>query len=267
LPVAAQPLIQYAVEEAAVSGLETVVLVISSEKQMIAEHFRRDLALEKVLQLKGKTTEMALVRNHCELVDVQVVTQEKPLGLADAIRTSYPLIGEEPFAVILPDVLIDSSVPCVRQLMNCYANYKGCIIASRQIDATESDRFGLMKVVGMADDRTWKVVSLMEKPRMRFSGPLYGIFGRYIMEPEIFSCIEETKPGHSGELQLTDALQLCLRKTPVYGYCFEGKHYDVGNKLDFVKANIEYSLKDPQLTSALRVYLNSEEFVEPESVR
>ena len=259
MPVACRPLIQYAVEEAVASGVETVVLVLSPSKSMLAAHFQRNVSLENALFRQGKNKDAEMLRILSELADVRTVCQEKPLGLADAIRTARVLVGDEPFAVILPDVLIDSPVPCLRQMMDCHAKHSGCVVATRTVQRSDVSRFGILDVCQIPDSccggRTLRVTSLIERPRPELAPSLYGIFGRYILEPVIFSHIDKSLPGHGGELQLTDSLLLGSASTPIYAYCFEGIHYDAGHKLDFLKASIEFSLKDPQLATGLRSYL------------
>jgi UTP--glucose-1-phosphate uridylyltransferase len=271
LPIGGRPLIQFAVEEAAASGLETVILVIGRGKGQIAEHFSRNVHLETALSRRGKAGEAEVVCRLSELADVRTVWQEAPLGLADAIRRARSLVSNEPFAVILPDALIDSAVPGIRQLMDCYEKHPGCIIATQKVDPSEVDRFGILDVVPMPDPyfggRTLRVTSLTERPRPELVTSRYGIFGRYILEPEIFRYIENTRPGFGGELQLTDSLQLCSTSMPIYAYRFEGRHYDAGDKLGFLQATLAYSLKDPELARPLREYLATLEPIPIESVR
>ena len=261
LPVAARPLIQYAVEEAAASGIESVILVVSRGKGLLAEHFQRNRHLESVLSGRGQSEEAELIRHLSELVEVSTVWQQELLGLADAVQTARPLIGDAPFAVILPDALIDSPVPCTRQLMDCYEQHPGCIVATQLVEPEEVERYGIVDVLPMRDPccnrRTLGVSSLIERPRPGSTASRYGIFGRYILQPEIFPCIEHTRPGFNGELQLTDALMLCAAQVPLYAYRFEGRHFDAGSKLGLLQANIAYTLKDPQLAQPLREHLAS----------
>jgi UTP--glucose-1-phosphate uridylyltransferase len=271
LPIAGRPLIQFAVEEAAAAGLETVILVVNRRKSLIACHFDRDVQLESALSQGGKSEEAELVRCLSGLAEVRTALQERPLGLADAIRSAQTLVGDEPFAVILPDALIDSAVPCVRQLMDCYENRRGCVVATQLVEPSEVSRFGIVDVVPIpdasCDGRAMRVTALTERPQLEPSTSRYGIFGRYILEPEIFSSIENTRPGFSGELQLTDALRLSSASVPIYAYRFEGVHYDAGNKLGFLQATLGYSLKDPELAGPLRDYLAALELTPIESVR
>lgn len=259
MAVLGRPLIQCAVEEAAASGIETVILVTGKDKNVIAEHFSRDLALEQTLLHRGRNEDADLIRRLSELVEILTVCQHAPLGLGDAVRSARSLVGNEPFGVILPDALIDAEVPCLLQLMNCYEKHQGCIVATQTVDSLEVDRFGIIDVVPTADPccggRTFGVTSLIERPQPGSVSSCYGIFGRYVLEPEIFSCIDNTRPGFGGELQLTDALLLCSNQVPLYAYRFEGQHYDAGSKLGFVQATLAYALKDPEVAEPLREHL------------
>jgi UTP--glucose-1-phosphate uridylyltransferase len=258
MPIAGRPLIQFAVEEAAASGLETVILVIGKGKNLVAEHFHRNLELEDALVQRGKSEDAELIRRLSELIEIRTVHQEAPVGLADAIRSARSLVGNEPFAVILPDVLIDAPIPCTRQLINCYEKYPGCIIATRTIDTAESDRFGVLDVIPLpaasSEGRTLRVVGFTERPQPGSEFSHYGIFGRYVLEPAIFSCIDRTRPGFAGELQLTDSLLLSAERASVFAYLFQGSHYDAGNKLGFLQATVAYSLKDPELGKFLQAH-------------
>jgi UTP--glucose-1-phosphate uridylyltransferase len=260
LPLASRPLIQFAVEEAVASGLDTLILVLSRAKSLVAEYFRHDVTLEQTLMRLGHDHGAALVRHLSELADIRVVWQETPLGLADAIRTARPLLADEPFAVILPDAIIDSTVPCIRQLMQCYENYPGCIVATQMVEPSETDRFGILEVTSFADfscgGRALRVTNLTERPHEKSTCSRYGIFGRYILEQEIFDSIEQTRPGFANELQLTDALLVCARRVPLYAYHFEGVHYDAGSKLGYLQASVSFALKDPELAGPLREYLS-----------
>jgi UTP--glucose-1-phosphate uridylyltransferase len=259
LPLAGRPLIQFAVEEAAASGIETVILVLSEEKSMISNYFSRDLPLEATLSCRGRHEMVQEIRHLSELAEVRTVRQERQLGLADAIRTARPLIGNEPFAVILPDALIDASLPCIRQLMDSYEKHPGCLVATQPVESSEVSRFGIVDVEALTDPccggRTMRVTCLTERPQPDQVTSCYGIFGRYILEPDIFSHIDRTSVGFGNELQLTDSLQLYTRTGPVYAYCFEGIHYDAGNKFGFLQATVAYSLKDPDLSQQLREYM------------
>lgn len=259
LPIAGKPLIQFAVEEAAASGIETVILVISGGKRLLAEHFHPNPHLENVLVTRGNTAGAELIRRLSHLAEIHTVWQDSPLGLADAIRCARSLVGDEPFAVILPDALIDSERPCISQLIDCYEKHPGCVIATRMLDLCDISRFGILDVIPMHDPgcggRALRVISLTERPSPESTSSRFGVFGRYILEPAIFSCIDHTRPGYAGELQLTDSLSLCSDRTPVYAYQFEGMHYDAGDKFGYLQASIAYSLKDPETARPLLKHL------------
>jgi UTP--glucose-1-phosphate uridylyltransferase len=259
LPIAGKPLIQFAVEEASASGIETVILVISSGKGLVAEHFYPNPHLESLLRSRSDVRGAELIRRLSELAEIRTVWQDSPLGLADAIRCARALVGDEPFAVILPDALIDSKCPCIAQLMACYNKHPGCVIATQMIELRDMSRFGILDVILMHDPccegRALRVMSLTERPSPESTSSRFGIFGRYILEPEIFSCIDRTRPGYGGELQLTDALSLCSDRIPIYAYQFQGTHYDAGDKFGYLQAALAYALKDPETGRSLLEHL------------
>lgn len=259
LPIAGRPVIQHAIEEVAASGLETVILVIGPGKDIISEHFRRNTSLEDTLVNRGWTKHAEAIRQLAELVEIRTVWQEKPIGLAHAIGLAESLVGDEPFAVILPDALIHAEVPCIRQLMDCYARYPGCVVATQLVHPKEVERFGVVEIeqASVSVPRISRVTSLFERPAPGVTNSLLGIFGRYILVPQIFPLISKLMPGRGGELQLTDALSLCAKSGPVYAYRFEGQHFDVGNKLGFVQATLSYALRDPKIAGPLTEYLAS----------
>lgn len=259
LPIAGRPLIQIAIEEAAASGLETIIVVIGKGKHLLQEHFRRNPALEALLTQRGYPEGAELLRKLTNLAEIRTAWQPAPLGLGDAIHCARSLVGDEPFAVILPDAVIDSEAPCIGQLLECYRKHPGCVIATRLVKATEVEHFGILDLIPMRDHccggRTSRVNALTERPSPGMSNSRYGIFGRYILEPDIFDGVEQTQPGRGGELQLTDALQISSNSVPLYAYRFVGEHYDAGSKLGFLQANLAYALKDAELGTPLRKYL------------
>src|SRR6266536_608492 len=274
LPIAGKPLIQIAVEEAAASGIETVVLVINESKQILAEHFRHDTSLEQDLERRGKSSEAASIRALSVLADIRTVFQASPRGLADAVACAHSAVGDEPFAVILPDVLIDSDVPAMRQLLNCYEKHAGCVVATRLVDPAEVGQYGILTPLQWQDSccsgHTLRIGAVTERPRPGTVTSRYGILGRYILAPEIFSCIAQTPPGLAGELQLSDAIALCSRRVPLYAYLVEGLHHDSGGLLGYLQAELAYGLKNPEFQGPLRKQLASASFspipLEPLSV-
>jgi D-sedoheptulose 7-phosphate isomerase len=261
LPIDGKPLIQLAVEEAVASGIETVVLVINKSKEVVAEHFRRDPNLEQDLQRRGKSSAADSIRKLSSLAEIHTVMQDSPRGLADAIASAHSAVDDEAFAVILPDVLIDSEVPATRQLLNCYEKHAGCVVATRLVEPEEVDRYGILIPLPWKDSccagRTLRVGSVTERPRPGTVTSRYGILGRYILGPEIFSCIEQTRPGFGGERQLSDALSLWSRRMPLHAYLVEGLHHDSGGLLGYLQAGLAYGLKNPAYQGPLRQQLAS----------
>lgn len=265
MPVGGRPVIQFAVEEALASGIKTVILVLCKGKEVVAEHFQPDAFVEHSIAQQGSMGGAAEALGRVStLVQVRTVWQQSPLGLADAIRAARAMVRDEPFAVILPDALIDSAVPCTRQLMSCYAKNRGCIIATRLVDSCDVGRFGILDVASTQDrangNGAMRVKALIERPQPGTITSRHGIFGRYILEPEIFDSIERTEPGLNAELQLTDALMAHTATAAVYGCDFEGKHYDVGSREGFIEASIAYALKDAQIASMIRKRFGSEAY-------
>jgi len=260
-PLVDKPLIQYAVEEAVASGIEDIILVTSRDKESIEEHFDSDEELEAFLESRGKKEEAALVRQMGQLANVISVRQKRPLGLGHAVRCARELVGEEPFAVLLPDDLIDAATPCLRQLLDVHAARGGCVVATRAVEGAEVESYGVASVELVEDarwrERLFRVTEMVEKPALAEAPSPYVIIGRYVLEPEIFALLDSTPPGHGGEIQLTDALRAYARQKCVYAYRFEGTHYDAGTKLGYLRASVHYALRDPALGPEFRTYLKS----------
>ena len=261
LPVVDKPLIQYAVEEAVASGIEEIILVTGPGKDTIENHFHTNPELMRELEERGKQEEAELLRGIEQLAKVASVRQHKALGLGHAVGCARALVGEEPFAVLLPDDLIDHPVPATQQLIEAHAAFGGSIIATEPVEGPEIERYGVMQTEPVEDKR-WKgrlfrVRDLVEKPRASAAPSPYVVVGRYLLEPELFGFIAETRPGRGGEIQLTDALRRAARERTVHALLYEGVHHDAGSKLGFLQANLHYALKHPELGPALRAYLKS----------
>jgi|SRR6516165_10282698 UTP--glucose-1-phosphate uridylyltransferase len=245
LPVAGKPLIQYAVEEAAASGIETVIVVVRQHKSIIQTHFAPDHALESFLGQRGLKESASLVHSLPEIAKLKFVEQRKPLGLAHAVSCARRLLSDEPFVVLLPDVIMESREPVVRQLIGTHQETGGSVVAVREVELQDVRRFGIVQVgaaaVGKAG-RAVRVTGLVEKPTADSAPSRLGIFGRYLLEPSIWDAIAQTSPDANGEVQLTDALHVLCQNQPVFGACFEGKHYDAGDPTGYLRANIELSL-------------------------
>ena len=258
LPVAGKPLIQYAIEEAAASGIKAIVVVVRSCKSLIRSHFARDPALESFLEGRQSTAAEG-IRSLTELADLQFVEQQRPLGLAHAICCAKPLVGTQPFAVLLPDVIMVNDVPVTRQLIHAHEQRGGSIVAIRPVEPQEVERHGIVQAESSMADTSClpvRVTGLIEKPPADSTPFRLGVFGRYVLEPSIWDAIEHTRPDTRGEVQLTDALNDLCKNSTLFGLCFEGQHYDAGDPLGYLKANIALSLRDPLLRQPLQEYLS-----------
>ena len=261
LPLVDKPLIQYAVEEAVASGIEDIILVTSHGKDSIEEHFDTDRGLIRLLEDRGKQEEASLVRRIGEMANVISVRQKEPLGLGHAVGCAADLVGNEPFAVILPDDVIDSGVPCLKQLLEAREAVGGCVIATRAVHDEEIERYGVLAVETIEDEK-WKdklhrVTDMVEKPKAADAPSPYIVVGRYLLEGETFSHIENTKPGRGGEIQLTDALGEFAKQGKMHALEFEGIQHDAGNKLGFLKATVHYGLKHSEFGNTFRDYLKT----------
>jgi UTP--glucose-1-phosphate uridylyltransferase len=261
LPLVDKPIIQYAVEEALASGIETIIIVTGRGKSAIEDHFDVSYELEKILEERGRHDLLAIVRQVSDLIHISYVRQKEALGLGHAILMAREMVGEEPFAVLLGDDLIDAPVPCLRQLLDVYEHSPASIVAIQEVPHAVISQYGVISGSPIAfngrNDQLFEVSDLVEKPRAEAAPSNLAIIGRYILEPEIFACLESTAPGAGGEIQLTDGLRALLRKRPIYGWRFEGKRYDAGDKLGFLTATVEFALRSPDLGDAFRQYLKN----------
>jgi UTP--glucose-1-phosphate uridylyltransferase len=254
LPLVDKPTIQYVVEEAVASGLETIILVTGRNKRAIEDHFDAAFELEYYLQDRGKMEELAQIKTISEMASVSYVRQKEPLGLGHAILCARPLVGEEPFAVFLGDDIIVSAVPCMRQLLSTYEQYGGPVLAVMRIPREEIGRYGVIAARPVADN-IFEVLDLVEKPEPREAPSDLAIIGRYVLTPDLFPILAETPPDARGEIQLTNGLRALRARRPLYAVEFEGKRHDTGEKLGFLKATVEFALARPDLADAFRAYL------------
>lgn len=257
LPLVDKPLIQHVVEEAVDSGIELVIIVTALGKRAIEDHFDRSVDLELALEQKGDLERLATVRRISELAPIAYVRQKEQLGLGHAILVTKDLVGDEPFAVFLPDDIIDSSVPAMKQLLSVYNRYKCSVIAVQAVPKERVSSYGIVRCRN-AGDGIHQVDDLVEKPNPDEAPSNLAIVGRYILMPEIFEALERTGPGRNNEIQLTDGLKLLLERQAVYAYEFEGKWHDTGTPLGLLKASIEMALKREDIGPEFRRYL--EEF-------
>lgn len=263
LPVVDKPLIQYGVEEAVASGITDVIIVTGRGKSALEDHFDISFELEKLLESKKKTELLSLARSVSDLADVSYIRQKEALGLGHAVLRAKDLVGDEAFAVLLPDDIIASVKPCVRQLVDVHERYEASVIALMEVPKEQISAYGVVdaeQVANGGEGRLFRIRDMVEKPKASEAPSNLAIIGRYVLTPDIFECIESTEPGSGGEIQLTDGLKYMLRSRPVYGLKFEGKRFDAGDKLGFLKATVEFGLKRPDLGPQFREYLKTLNF-------
>src|SRR5258706_1800946 len=251
LPIVDTPAIQYVVQEAVDSGLTEMIFVTARGKDSIEDHFDNAPELEQVLEQRGQNELLERLQAISTMIDIVSVRQKRPLGLGHAILSARNLVGDEPFAILLSDDLIEDPVPCVRQLLNIYEARGESVLAVRRVARTEVRRYGIIQGREVSP-RTYEVEAMVEKPDPKDAPSELAIVGRYVLHPEIFSCLEEVRPGKGGEIQLTDAMADLARRRKFYGYEFPGEHFDVGDKLGFVRATVAYALKRPDLEGQVR---------------
>ncbi|TAK07159.1 UTP--glucose-1-phosphate uridylyltransferase GalU [bacterium] len=256
LPIVDIPAIQYVVQEAVDSGISEVIFVTGRGKDSIEDHFDEVPELEQVLDGRGQTETVKNLRRIAEMIEVVSVRQKRPLGLGHAVLCARDLVGDEPFAVLLSDDLIEASVPCMRQLVKIFEEKKESVIALRRVPEQEVQKYGIVQGKQLSN-RLYEVEDMVEKPRPQEAPSRMAIIGRYILQPEIFSFLDKVPPGKGGEIQLTDGISQLARQKKVYGYEFEGEYYDIGDKLGFVRATIAYALKRAELKEAVKEYLRT----------
>ncbi|HHW47960.1 MAG TPA: UTP--glucose-1-phosphate uridylyltransferase GalU [Clostridiaceae bacterium] len=254
LPIVDKPTIQYIVEEAIASGIEDIMIVTGRGKRAIEDHFDKSYELEDILKRKGESELLCLVQDISNLVNIHYIRQKEPKGLGHAIYCAKSFIGDEPFAVMLGDDIVDSDVPCLKQLLEVHDRYKTTVIGVQRVPEDEVSKYGIVecKPVG---DRLYEVTDLVEKPDRDKAPSNIAILGRYIITPGIFKHLENAQPGKGGEIQLTDALKKLVEEEAMYAYDFIGKRYDVGNKQGFLQATVEFALKRDDLRNEFSKYL------------
>jgi UTP--glucose-1-phosphate uridylyltransferase len=256
LPLVDKPTIQYVVEEAVASGLSEIVIVTGRGKRAIEDHFDAAFELEYYLQDRGKLEELAQIKTISELASVSYVRQKEPLGLGHAILCARPLVGEEPFAVLLGDDIITSEVPCMRQLLEVFARHGGPVIAVERIPRDRISRYGVIRPKPLGGN-VYEILDLVEKPTAQEAPSDLAVIGRYVLTADLFPMLAETPPDARGEIQLTNGLRALREQRPLYAVEFEGKRYDTGDKLGYLKATVEFALARPDLAEPFRAYLKS----------
>jgi UTP--glucose-1-phosphate uridylyltransferase len=254
LPLVDKPIIQYTVEEAAASGLDQVIIVTSSGKRAVEDHFDRSLELEQVLLAKGDHKSLEAVRRVAQLAHIAYVRQQEQRGIGDAVLTVRHVVGDEPFVLFFPDDVIVSDVPVAQQLITAFEAHGGSVIAVEEVPPEEVESYGIVEGERL-DEGVYQVRALVEKPKPEDTRSNLGIVGRYVLTPEIFDVLSETPPGIGGEIQITDGLALLLQRQPMFAYRFQGRRYDTGRPLGLLKASLELGLQRPDLGPELRAYL------------
>ena len=256
LPIVDIPSIQYVVQEAVDAGIQEIIFVTGRGKDSIEDHFDEAPELEQVLAERGQTELVEKLRRLKEMTEVVSVRQKKPLGLGHAVLCSRDLVGDEPFAVMLADDLIDSETPCIRQLLTIFEEKKESVIALMEVPPEEVQQYGVIKGREI-EKRLYQIQAMVEKPPAKEAPSRMAIIGRYILRPEIFSILQKQPPGRGGEIQLTDGLAQLVRERQVFGCQFLGDRYDIGDKFGFVRATVAYALKRPDLKTKVKDYLRS----------
>ncbi|MBU3103160.1 UTP--glucose-1-phosphate uridylyltransferase GalU [Clostridium gasigenes] len=257
LPIVDKPTIQYIIEEAIASGIEEILIITGRGKKCIEDHFDRSIELELELAKAGKNELLEIVNEISNMVDIHFIRQKEPRGLGNAINCARAFVGNEPFAILLgDDIVYNDEKPCLKQLIDCYDEYKTSIIGVQTVPAQHVSRYGIVEGIQI-EDRVMKVKSLVEKPSIEEAPSNVAILGRYIVTPKIFEILENTNPGKGNEIQLTDALLTLIKEEAMYAYNFEGRRYDVGDKQGFLEATIEYALRRPELKEGLVDYLKT----------
>lgn len=261
LPVVDKPLVQYVVEECAASGIENVIIVTGRGKNAIEDHFDRSPDLERYLESKGRADLAEMVRNIGNMAHFSYTRQKEPLGLGHAVLTAMELVGDEPFAVLLGDVIIPGPRPATRQLVEVYESTGIGAIAVEEVPREKVSLYGIVDAQPAKDarwgEKLMRIRDLVEKPKPEDAPSNFGVTGRYVLPPEVFDCLQRTKPGRGGEIQLTDALRLLAKEHGLLGFVCDGKSYDAGDKLGFLKATVELGLENPEFGADFRAYLHS----------
>lgn len=254
LPIVDKPTIQYVVEEAIAAGITDILIITGAGKRAIEDHFDRSPELESMLERQGRTKELEEIRRISNMVDIHYIRQKVQRGLGDAILCAKKHVGHEPFAVMLGDTINVSRVPVVKQIMEVHEEFGSSVLAVEPVADGKVSDYGIVDGE-MIRERLYLVRDLVEKPRLEDAPSRIGITGTYILTPSVFECIERTKPGANGEIQLTDALRILRQREKMFGYWFEGTRYDIGDKLGWMKTNFELTLSHPEFSGTVREHL------------
>lgn len=256
LPIYDKPAIQYIIEEAVASGIKDILVITGRGKQAIENHFDRSMELEEILKSSGKKNDLDEVRKISDMVNLHYVRQKEAKGLGHAILCAKSFVGNEPFAVFLGDDIIDHPKPAMKQLLEVWDRYHTSVLAVEEVPWERTHSYGIIKAT-TKHSRLYQVEDLVEKPKAEKAPSRLGIVGRYLLTNEIFDCLEKTRPGSGGEIQLTDALRRLNKVQKIFAWQFEGQRHDIGDKIEFVKATLAFALKDRQAKTALMDYLKT----------
>ena len=254
LPIIDKPTIQYIIEEALASGIEDILIITGRSKRAIEDHFDKSIELELNLEDHGKLKELEMVRAISN-IRIHYIRQKEPRGLGHAILCAKHFVGDEPFAVLLGDDVVDSKVPALKQLIDVYDKTGASVLGVQEVPLEKVSSYGIVASQPTEEARTFAVSDMVEKPAVEEAPSRLAVLGRYVITPEVFDILEETAPGRGGEIQLTDALKVLAQKQPMYAYNFEGRRYDVGDKQGFLEATVEMALKRPELHDKFLAYL------------
>ena len=257
LPIVDKPTLQYIIEECVDSGIEEILIITGRNKKSIEDHFDKNIELEIELEKSNKQEMLEMVREISDMVNIHFIRQKEPRGLGHAILCAKSFVGNEPFAVLLgDDVVYNDNRPCLKQLIDCYGEYKTSVLGVQKVADENVHKYGIVSGIQI-EDRVYKVKNLIEKPSVEEAPSNIAILGRYIITPKIFEILENTAPGKGNEIQLTDGLLKLIEEEAMYAYDFEGRRYDVGDKLGFLEATVEYAMRKDDLREAFREYLQS----------
>ncbi len=256
LPIVDKPTIQYIIEEAAAAGIEDIIVVTGRNKRSIEDHFDRSIELEMELEKDGKEDMLSMVKEIPEIANIHFIRQKQPLGLGHAVLTASHFIGDEPFAVMLGDDVVISRKPCLQQMIEVFDEYQTSIVGVQKVSDDVVHKYGIVNGK-LVDENVYKVKGLVEKPKREEAPSNIAILGRYILTPEIFKYLETQEKGAGGEIQLTDAMRRLAAEQAMYAYIFKGHRYDVGSKIGFLQANIEFALRNPEISGELKEYLEN----------
>jgi len=254
LPIIDKPTIQYIVEEAVASEIEQVILITARGKGAVEDHFDVSTELEELLKRQKKEDLLQMVKELSEMVRMVAIRQKEPKGLGHAVLCAREAVGDEPFAVLLGDDIVDAEPPCLAQMVEVFHQKRGGVIALLRVPASETHLYGIIRG-DQVGERVFRITEMIEKPAPDQAPSNLAVIGRYLLPPEIFPILENTPPGKGGEIQLTDALQTLARRMPLYGYEFVGDRYDAGDKFGYLQANIAFALKRPELAERLKEFI------------